>query len=189
MRPPRPRISSAIATRRAFGVASGERLRGARRSPPRRDRSDGAIGRESRRSRAADAGEAVHDHRRAPVPAVDEAEELVHVLLGGADEAFRRLADVVDMDEEVVAPLYAGRPRDRRAVIDERHDVARAGARDRLGELRKRADVDGGHAGSGERCGGQDFEAGEIAGFGLFAGHGSRKLPIASSPIRPGRPK
>ena len=106
----------------------------------------GAEGRESGGGRAADAGIAVDHERRRAIPAADEIEQLADMLVRRADHAVGRLADVVDREEEVIRRGDGRRARHQRLVVHQRHDVARAGSLDGLGEPRQGTDVDGAHA-------------------------------------------
>ena len=103
MRPSRPSSRSASATMRIFGVAVGEARRRARAIltliAMRIERADA---RKGARGRAADAGVAMHDQRRAAIPAAHEFRQIGDVLLVRHDVAVERRADVVQPQPEMI---------------------------------------------------------------------------------------
>ena len=84
----------------------------------------------------------MHDHRRAAVPALHEADQFVDVLLGRMGIAVDRGADVVHAEDEMIGP------RDRRRALNaidqaqQGDDMACAGFGDGAMQAGEGADVD-----------------------------------------------
>jgi hypothetical protein len=139
MRPLRSSARSASATMRALGIAEADALRiaCAMASSLRAGLS----------AQAADAGVAMHHHRRRAVPGAGEIDELEDVLVGGVHVAVDGRDDVVHAEDEVVVRREPGWPDHAVGLLEQRDDVAGAGLTDSLVEARERADVDHGHQG------------------------------------------
>src|SRR5262245_8858409 len=104
-------------------------------------RVEGACGDERARRRAADAGVAVNDQRPGPAPALHKGNELGYVLVRRNDVAGERLRDVVHAKDEVVRRRNRVGPADKVNILEQGHDVVRAGILDGSVQARKRANV------------------------------------------------
>ena len=85
------------------------------------------------------------DHRRLAVPALDELDQLLHVLVAGMGVAIDLAGDVIHAENEMVLGGDRGRPLHQMMIAQEGDDVARAGLIDGVMQPRQRADVDHGN--------------------------------------------
>lgn len=147
------RDHAALTAKQAVGKRDDADIRrGGRRSKPQRLR-DGLLvavrvkradAGERARSRTADAGEAVHHQRRAPIPIAHEIEKVGDMRLVGQDAAFERQGNIMQPQPQMILWRDAFRPFDLEFVAEQRHDVASADPGDGLLQAGKRADVNSG---------------------------------------------
>src|SRR5262245_28469244 len=104
-------------------------------------RVEGACGDERARRRTADTGVAVNDQRPGAIPALYKGNELGHVLIRRSDVAGEWLRDIVHAEDEVVCRCNRVGPSNEVNILEQGHDVVRAGVLDGPVEARKRTDV------------------------------------------------